>query len=210
MYAYGEGTDKSELSAQDKAQNDALRRISEQISVKIDVQTILKDVLESVSKDGVSSQLYSTLLERTVKTTSELQFRDLDYKLVEKKKQGEEYYVKVIAIVEEALVKQSYEVVVAVAAAEALLENNMVYTTRAIMNKYRAMERLNVTSDVMNRISKVFASIDSRMGEIEKKLSYINTVNVNNLSSFCSVLSEIVMLDSLVVDLPSSAINLEN
>jgi len=80
MYAYGEGTDKSELSAQDKAQNDALRRISEQISVKIDVQTILKDVLESVSKDGVSSQLYSTLLERTVKTTSELQFRDLDYK----------------------------------------------------------------------------------------------------------------------------------
>lgn len=209
MYAYGEGTDKSELSAQDKAQNDALRRISEQISVKIDVQTILKDVLESVSKDGVSSQLYSTLLERTVKTTSELQFRDLDYKLVEKKKQGEEYYVKVIAIVEEALVKQSYEVVVAVAAAEALLENNMVYTARAIMNKYRAMERLNVTSDVMNRISKVFASIDSRMGEIEKKLSYINTVNVNNLSSFCSVLSEIVMLDSLVVDLPSSAINLE-
>jgi len=132
MYAYGEGTDKSELSAQDKAQNDALRRISEQISVKIDVQTILKDVLESVSKDGVSSQLYSTLLERTVKTTSELQFRDLDYKIVEKKKQGEQYYVKVIAVVPEELVKQSYEVVIATTAAEALLENNMVYTQRLL------------------------------------------------------------------------------
>jgi len=78
-------------------------------------------------------------LSELLKQLRNCQFRDLDYNLVEKKKQGEEYYVKVIAIVEEALVKQSYEVVVAVAAAEALLENNMVYTARAIMNKYRAM-----------------------------------------------------------------------
>jgi len=210
IYAYGEGTDKSELVAQDKAQNDALRRISEQISVKIDVQTILKDVLESASKNGVANQLYSTLLERTVKTTSELQFRDLDYKIVEKKKQGEQYYVKVIAIVAEEIVKQSYEVVIATTAAEALLENNMVYTAKAIMDKYRAtIGKLNVSSDVMSRISKVFASIDGKVAEIEKKLSYINTAKVDSLSSFCPVLSEIVMLDSLAADLPSSAINLE-
>ncbi|WP_372589553.1 hypothetical protein QQE94_04350 [Fervidobacterium pennivorans subsp. shakshaketiis] len=208
--AFGEGYGKTELEAEEIAKNYGLQKLIEQLYVEVKSSAVLEEKLATIIQDGKVKERFESQYERTIQTKSEMELLGVSYRTTERKKVGDQYYVKVQVYIEAEKAKQQLEAFLAIKLAKSLLDSKMIFSAKAIADKYEPLLLANTfPSKTAEELIQIVNDIKKRYDRIQNLIASINSARVTDKKSALEVANYLNELFSMVNDLPPGSVDVD-
>lgn len=208
--AFGEGYGKTELEAEEIAKNYGLQKLIEQLYVEVKSSAVLEEKLATIIQDGKVKERFESQYERTIQTKSEMELLGVSYRTTERKKVGDQYYVKVQVYIEAEKAKQQLEAFLAIKLAKSLLDSKMIFSAKAIADKYEPLLSANIfPPKTAQELVQIVNDIRRRYDRVQNLIASINSARVTDKKSALEVANYLNELFSMVNDLPPGSVDVD-
>jgi len=208
--AFGEGYGKTELEAEETAKNNGFQKLIEQLYVEVKSSAVLEEKFATIIQDGKVKERFESQYERTIQTKSEMELLGVSYRTTERKKVGDQYYVKVQVYIEAEKAKQQLEAFLAIKLAKSLLDSKMIFSAKAIADKYEPLLLANTfPSKTAEELIQIVNDIKKRYDRIQNLIASINSARVTDKKSALEVANYLNELFSMVNDLPPGSVDVD-
>jgi len=208
--AFGEGYGKTELEAEEMAKDYGLQKLIEQLYVEVKSSAVLEEKLATIIQDGKVKERFESQYEKTIQTKSEMELLGVSYRTTERKKVGDQYYVKVQVYIEAEKAKQQLEAFLAIKLGKSLLDSKMIFSAKAIADKYEPFLSANTfPPKTAGELVQIVNDIKKRYDRVQNLIASINSAQVTDKKSALEVANYLNELFSMVNDLPPGSVDVD-
>ncbi|QTA38244.1 flagellar assembly protein T N-terminal domain-containing protein [Thermosipho ferrireducens] len=207
--AIGEGVSENEGKAENIAQKVALQRLSEQIYVELQAESTLKEELTQVISNEKLKETAITNYENIVKTKVNIELLNVDFNLIEKRFEKNNYYVKVLALLDKDIALNIFNTYLAIKTGEALLRTKMIYSAYNIINRYEKLlsDNKNILPPKMfSELTYIVAKIKNEWNIIQQELKNLDKLNIVDEKSSLKALEILDRIHETSIDIPDEII----
>jgi hypothetical protein len=205
IFGIGEGTSETKQEAYDIAKGSALKNLVEQLSVRVESQSVLQEIYSSAISGNSVAELSKTKYEKLVKASSDIELRDVKYEVLDEKKIGNMYYFKIRATTDVDKYYRYLRNKFTLSVVKELINDKLFYTAKKALG---SCDFSNPTSEIDIELAKLSNKVENVIREVESIANEIKTKSVSNTSDAIWVSNKLSEMYFLANDIPDRVLDL--
>lgn len=205
VFGIGEGASETKQEAYDIAKGSALKNLVEQLSVRVESQSILQEIYSSVISENNFSELSKIKYEKLVKLSSDIELRDVKYEVLDEKKIGNIYYFKIRATTDIDKYYRHLRNKLTLSMVKELINDKLFYTAKKAL---ASCDFSNPVSEIDIELAKLSNKVENVVREVESIAKEIKTKRVSNMGDAIWVSNKLSEMYFLANDVPYQVLDL--
>jgi hypothetical protein len=205
IFGIGEGTSETKQEAYDIAKGSALKNLVEQLSVRVESQSVLQEIYSSAISGNSVTELSKIKYEKLVKASSDIELRDVKYEVLDEKKIGNMYYFKIRATTDVDKYYRYLRNKFTLSVVKELINDKLFYTAKKALG---SCDFSNPNSEIDIELAKLSNKVENVIREVESIANEIKTKSVSNTSDAVWVSNKLSEMYFLANDIPYQVLDL--
>lgn len=205
IFGIGEGTSETKQEAYDIAKGSALKNLVEQLSVRVESQSVLQEIYSSAISGNSVTELSKIKYEKLVKASSDIELRDVKYEVLDEKKIGNMYYFKIRATTDVDKYYRYLRNKFTLSVVKELINDKLFYTAKKALG---SCDFSNPNSEIDIELAKLSNKVENVIREVESIANEIKTKSVSNTSDAIWVSNKLSEMYFLANDIPYQVLDL--
>jgi|GEM_PF-3959932 len=205
IFGIGEGTSETKQEAYDIAKGSALKNLVEQLSVRVESQSVLQEIYSSSISGNSVTELSKIKYEKLVKASSDIELRDVKYEVLDEKKIGNMYYFKIRATTDVDKYYRYLRNKFTLSVVKELINDKLFYTAKKALG---SCDFSNPMSEIDIELAKLSNKVENVIREVESIANEIKTKSVSNTSDAIWVSNKLSEMYFLANDIPEQVLDL--